>query len=76
MTTTLPDVAPTGTGTAMLVALHVVGEAVVPLNVTVLAPCVAPKLAPAIVTAAPIAADAGVTLVTLGGTVNVEPLLG
>jgi hypothetical protein len=76
VTTTLPDVAPTGTGTAMLVALQVVGVAVVPLNVTVLAPWVAPKLAPAIVTGTPIAADAGSTFVMLGGTVNVEPLLG
>jgi hypothetical protein len=42
--TTLPVVAPTGTGTKMLVADQLVGVAVVPLNVTVLVPCVAPKL--------------------------------
>jgi hypothetical protein len=38
VTTTLPVVAPLGTGTAMLVALQLVGVAVVPLNVTVLVP--------------------------------------
>jgi len=38
VTTTLPDVAPAGTGTAMLVALQLVGDAAVPLNVTVLVP--------------------------------------
>src|SRR5439155_650617 len=51
VTTTLPVVAPAGTGTAMLVADQVVGVAVVPLNATVLVPFVAPKLVPAIVTA-------------------------
>ena len=50
MTTTLPVVAPAGTGTTMLVADQVVGVAVVPLNVTVLVPFVAPKLVPVIVT--------------------------
>lgn len=38
VTTTLPVVAPLGTGTAMLVELQLVGVAVVPLNVTVLVP--------------------------------------
>jgi hypothetical protein len=38
VTTTLPVVAPAGTGTAMLVALQPVGVAAVPLNVTVLVP--------------------------------------
>ena len=37
----------------MLVADHVVGVAVVPLNVTVLVPCVAPKFVRVIVTAVP-----------------------
>ena len=37
-TTTLPVVAPVGTGTAMLVSLQLVGVAVVPLNFTVLLP--------------------------------------
>lgn len=42
VTTTVPEVAPTGTGTTMLVTLQLVGAAVVPLNVTALVPCVAP----------------------------------
>jgi len=37
----------------MLVALQLVGVATVPLNVTVLVPCVAPKFAPVTVTDAP-----------------------
>src|ERR1700722_19206495 len=53
VTTTLPVVAPLGTGTIMLVAAQLVGVAVVPLNFTVLVPCVAPKFVPAIVTAVP-----------------------
>ena len=57
VTTTFPVVAPTGTGAVMLVALQVAGEAVVPLNVTVLPPWVAPKFAPVIVTVVP--TDAG-----------------
>ena len=36
VTTTLPVVAPAGTGTTMLAALQLVGVAAVPLNVTVL----------------------------------------
>jgi len=47
VTTTLPVVAPVGTGTTMLVADQLVDVAGVPLNVTVLLPCVAPKLVPA-----------------------------
>jgi hypothetical protein len=38
MTTTLPVVAPAGTGTSILVAVQFVGVATVPLNVTVLVP--------------------------------------
>ena len=38
VTTTLPLVAPTGTGTVMLVADQDVGDAAMPLNVTVLVP--------------------------------------
>ena len=63
VTTTEPVVAPLGTGTTMLAALQLVGVAAVPLNVTVLVPCVAPKFAPAIVTAVPTAPDDGVRLV-------------
>src|SRR6201988_3646473 len=50
VTVTLPVVAPVGTGTVMLVALQLVGVAVVPLNLTRLVLCVAPKFAPVIVT--------------------------
>src|SRR3989442_526166 len=73
VTTTLPVVAPAGTGTTMLVALQLVAAAAVPLNVTVLVPCVAPKFAPAIVTDAPTNPEAGFKLVMLGaGTVTVK----
>jgi hypothetical protein len=65
-TTTVPVAAPAGTAATILVALHVVMVAVVPLNLTVLVPCVAPKAVPAIVTEAPTAADAGVIVVMLG----------
>ena len=53
VTMALPVVAPTGTGTSMLVSLQADGVPVVPLNVTVLVPWVAPKFAPVIVTVAP-----------------------
>ncbi len=77
VTTTGPVVAPAGTGATMLVALQAVGAAAVPLNWTVLAPCDAPKLLPAIVTDVPTAPDVGLTLVILGGvvTAKVTPLL-
>jgi hypothetical protein len=38
VTTTFPVVAPTGTGTSMLVSLQVLAVPTVPLNVTVLVP--------------------------------------
>jgi hypothetical protein len=50
VTTTFPVVAPLGTLATMLVAVQLVAVAVVPLNFTVLLPCVEPKLVPAIVT--------------------------
>jgi hypothetical protein len=62
MTTTFPVIAPAGTGTVMLVALQFVGVAVVPLNVTVLVPCVVPKLVPVIVTDVPTGPEVGVRL--------------
>jgi hypothetical protein len=65
VTTTLPVVAPAGTGTTMLDALQLVGDAAVPLKVTVLVPCVAPKLEPVIVTDTPINPDVGFKLVML-----------
>jgi hypothetical protein len=77
VTTTGPVVAPDGTGTAIDVALQLVGVADVPLNVTVLVPCVAPKFVPVIVTDVPTGPDVGARLVMfgVGSTVNVTPLL-
>src|SRR5277367_4408209 len=78
VTTTLPVVAPVGTVTAILVALQLVGVAVVPLNFTVLVPCVAPKFAPVIVTEVPRKPVVGFKLVMLGAgtaTVKLTPLL-
>jgi hypothetical protein len=69
VTTTLPVVAPAGTGTAMLVALQLVGVAPIPLKVTLLVPWVAPKFAPVIVTGVPSTPDVGFRLVMLGATV-------
>src|SRR5437867_1484678 len=66
VTTTLPVVAPAGTGATMLVADQVVGVAVVPLNFTVLVPCVAPKLVPVIVIDAPTAPLVGASDVMFG----------
>src|SRR5713101_420208 len=65
-TTTFPVVAPLGTGTAMLVALQLVTVAVVPLNVTVLVPCVDPKFVPVITTDVPTAPDVCERLVIPG----------
>jgi hypothetical protein len=77
ITTILPVVAPVGTGTTMLVADQLVGVAAVPLNVTVLVPCVAPKFAPESVTDVPTGPLVGALLVSVGGTltVNASPLL-
>jgi hypothetical protein len=78
VTTTLPVVAPFGTGTTMLVALQLVGVPAVPLNFTVLVPCVVPKFVPVIVTGVPAGPDVTLRLVMLGAgivTVNVTPLL-
>ena len=77
-TTTLPDTVPAGTGTTMLVALQFVGVASVPLKLTVLVPCIAPKPVPVIVTGVPTAPDEGfrpVTVIGDGVTVNRTPLL-
>jgi hypothetical protein len=78
VTTTLPVAAALGTGTTIEVALQLIGFAVVPLKVTVLVPCVAPKFVPVIVTDVPTAPDVGDRLVMLGvgRTVNDTPALG
>jgi len=67
VTTTLPVVAPVGTVAMIDVALQLpIVDAVVPLNFTVLVPCVDPKLVPVIVTDAPTAPEVGERLVMLG----------
>ncbi len=75
VTTTLPVVAPVGTMATMDVLLQLEIVAVLPLNVTVLEPCVVPKLVPVMVTDEPGAPEIGETLVTTGvaRTVNVTP---
>jgi len=77
VTTTLPVVAPVGTGTTIEVALQLVGVAAVPLNVTVLVPWVAPKFVPLIVTGVPSPADDGDRLLMAGvaNTVKAAPAL-
>ena len=59
----------------MLVALQLVGVAVVPLNFTVLLPCVGPNVVPEIVTVAPTAPVVGDRLLIFGITVKLTPLL-
>jgi hypothetical protein len=68
VTTTFPVAAFTGTSTVMLVAVQLLAvPAAVPLNVTVLEPCDAPKFAPVIVTEVPTGPEPGLRLVMLGG---------
>src|SRR5438552_15301162 len=66
VTTTLPVVAPAGTGATIEVALQLVGLASVALKETALAPWVEPKLLPVIVTDAPTAPELGDKLVMRG----------
>lgn len=66
VTTTGPVVALDGTDVMMLVALQFDTFAAVPLNVTVLVPCVAPKLVPVMVTETPTAPLVWLKLVMLG----------
>jgi hypothetical protein len=78
LTTTCPVVAPAGTSTAIVVALQLVGVAVVPLKVTELVPWVAPKFVPVMVTADATGPEVDDRLVIVGGvtlTVKVTPLL-
>lgn len=76
-TVTGPDVAPAGTGTVMLVADQADGVADVPLNWTLLPPCVEPKFVPVTVTTVPAGPMFGVMAVNvgLGITVNEIALL-
>jgi hypothetical protein len=75
VTTTFPLAAPLGTGTVMLVSLQLVGVATVPLKLTMLELCTAPKLVPVIVTGVPTGPDAGLRLLMPGVTVKFTPLL-
>jgi hypothetical protein len=78
VTTTLPVVAPDGTGTTMLVFDQLVGVAVVPLKVIVLVPFVEPKFVPVTVTDVPTGPLVGKRLVSVGAgrvTVKVSALL-
>lgn len=72
VTTTLPVVAPTGTGTTMVVEFQLVGVAGVPLKVTAPMACAA-KFVPVIVTSVPVVPDVGLRFVILGvGVVTVK----
>jgi hypothetical protein len=71
VTMTFPVPASAGTVTTMLMALQLVGVAVVPLNVTVLEPCVEPKLDPLTVIDVPPGPDAGERAV-IAGEVDVK----
>jgi hypothetical protein len=77
VSTTLPEVAPVGTVTATLVLLQLVGVAVVPLKLTKLDSCVAPKFVPVIVTAVPTVPEVTDKLVIEGAgtTVKFTPLV-
>jgi hypothetical protein len=66
VTTTFPVAAPVGTGTAMLVALQLVGVPATPLKVTVLVPCVLPKFVPVMVIEVPTCPEVGFRFVMLG----------
>lgn len=67
VTTTLPVVAPLGTGTLMLLLVQVLATAGAPLKVTVLEGCGEPKPEPIMVTKAPIGAVDGLIDVMDGG---------
>src|ERR1700730_3967054 len=69
VTNTLPLIAPLGTGTTMEFELQLVGVATTPLNVTVLVPCVVPKLLPEIVTRVP-AGPAPGDMVPMSGAID------
>lgn len=73
-TTTLPVVAPTGTGRTMLVSLQLVVLPTTPLNDTelTLVPTVGPKFVPVIVTTVPTGPEIGLMLVIFGGGVTVK----
>jgi hypothetical protein len=75
VTSIFPVVAPAGTDATMLVGPQLVGVAGVPLNVTVLVPCVRVKFVPAMVTAVPASPTVGLRLVMLGVMLKIEVAL-
>ena len=60
---------------AMLVALQLVGVAAVPLKVTVLVPCVAPKVVPVTVTDVPTGPNVVERLPMAGGGIGVGTMV-
>jgi hypothetical protein len=79
VTTTFPVVVPAGTTASIDVSLQLLMDAaVMPLNFTVLVPCVPPKPEPVILTVPPTTPLSGVRLVILVDeiTVKTTPLLG
>jgi hypothetical protein len=76
VTTTLPVIAPVGTGTTMLVVLQLVGVPTTPPpNVTALEFCTGPKFVPEIITAVPTGPDPGFSMTIAGVTVKFTLLL-
>ncbi len=75
VTTTFPVVAPAGTGRTMLVGPQLVGVAGVPLNVTVLMPCVRVKFVPVMVIEVPAGPTVGLRFVMLGVKLNIVKAL-
>ena len=75
VTSTFPVVTPVGAGTTIAVAFQLVGAALTPLNATVLAPWVAPKFAPEIVTDVPAAPEFGLTLLMCGADTTLKLML-
>jgi hypothetical protein len=75
VTTTLPVVAPAGTGAMTVVLFQLVGTALSPLNVKVLAPWALPKPVPVIVTEVPGGPILGLKVAMVGATVKLTPLL-
>jgi hypothetical protein len=66
-TRSFPIGAAVGTGTEILVALQLVGVPAIPLNLTLLVPCEAPKFVPVIVTGVPAGPEVGLKSEMFGG---------
>lgn len=66
VTTTFPVVAPLGTMTIIEVGDQFVGDAAVPLKVTVLVPGEGPKFVPVIETVVPAGPDVGLNVLIFG----------